>query len=644
MRAILETSDRVTLIGAPGVGKSHLAAALGGLRIPFEDVRTEVDFRERLAFALRAESDAASLVHAASLSGRVESLPGTQRADLLILDDVDRVPPAALALLEDVVAPLLLTSRRRLGLPREYLIEVQPLAGDDALTLFEEFALRMRGRPLQDAERDDARALVADLDGIPGALLLAASRLRVLGVRALRHRLQDPMALLRDASTGGRQGSLDALVRWSWETLDDAHRASLQQLSLFAATFTVDVAEELLGEPALDHIAALRDRSLLFQDEDRLRVPRTVRAFVRAEAPERDRTRFAAALLGAIEQSYEPFHADVVAVLREVASEDSVSSTLAFATVELAIAAASRLTVRGPRDAMLAILDPVLAVSARSGAPAARQARAFLARGRLRHASGEDATQDMRLARAIALKFEDAPLMMECQIALAEVDAEPLPDARPGGELGVRWDAVRARHGDRAAAERLAKSPDAVIALEGQLALARRANLADAWTQVDQLAREIDHRGARIEALLALHALGALDASQQRDVLSWAEEVMANELADRLRIDAQAAVLRISPDGFALGDTHVSLKRRHALRRILQALGAQRDTPLDWSALLEAGWPGEQIRAESGAHRVRVAVSTLRKLGLRCLQTVEGGYQFDPAVQVVAERPGESTR
>jgi tetratricopeptide (TPR) repeat protein len=75
----------------------------------------------------------------------------------------------------------------------------------------------------------------------------------------------------------------------------------------------------------------------------------------------------------------------------------------------------------------------------------------------------------------------------------------------------------------------------------------------------------------------------------------------------------------------------VSLERRRPLARILDRLIRERldhpGHPLSWEVVLAAAWPGERVIASAGAHRVRVAVSTLRKLGLReLIQTVEDGY------------------
>ncbi|HHH27385.1 MAG TPA: tetratricopeptide repeat protein, partial [Polyangiaceae bacterium] len=90
---------------------------------------------------------------------------------------------------------------------------------------------------------------------------------------------------------------------------------------------------------------------------------------------------------------------------------------------------------------------------------------------------------------------------------------------------------------------------------------------------------------------------------------------------------------RISlPDG-----SLVDLSRRAVLWRLVEALAAARmekpPRPMDAEALLSAGWPGEAPTGESGLNRVKVALSTLRKLGLReVLCRRDGGYLFDPDV------------
>ncbi len=114
-------------------------------------------------------------------------------------------------------------------------------------------------------------------------------------------------------------------------------------------------------------------------------------------------------------------------------------------------------------------------------------------------------------------------------------------------------------------------------------------------------------------------------------------------LGRALRSSTASAVLRIERDGEAFsvqGGPKVDLSRRAALRRILIALAeAHREAPMDADALFARGWPGQRIRPDSASTRVRVAIATLRKMGLReVLLTREEGYVFDP--NVVVEREG----
>lgn len=75
------------------------------------------------------------------------------------------------------------------------------------------------------------------------------------------------------------------------------------------------------------------------------------------------------------------------------------------------------------------------------------------------------------------------------------------------------------------------------------------------------------------------------------------------------------------------------------LRRLTLHLARQRraapGVSSDVDALLEAGWPGENPQREAGLNRVYVALSTLRKLGLReVLERDEQGYRIAPSVVV----------
>ena len=94
------------------------------------------------------------------------------------------------------------------------------------------------------------------------------------------------------------------------------------------------------------------------------------------------------------------------------------------------------------------------------------------------------------------------------------------------------------------------------------------------------------------------------------------------------------AVLHLDPGAraFRVGDQpSVDLTRRAALRHIVTALVEARGKPLGADDLLAIGWPGEKVVGDAGGNRVRVAISTLRRLGLASvLLTSDAGYFLDP--------------
>lgn len=100
-----------------------------------------------------------------------------------------------------------------------------------------------------------------------------------------------------------------------------------------------------------------------------------------------------------------------------------------------------------------------------------------------------------------------------------------------------------------------------------------------------------------------------------------------------------ALVVERDGRGYAYGARTVSLQRRGNLRRILQALVEKRlsapGCSLTRDEVLAAGWPGERMRADSGALRVYTTIRRLRQGGLgAALVTTDDGYLIDPRVSV----------
>ena len=84
----------------------------------------------------------------------------------------------------------------------------------------------------------------------------------------------------------------------------------------------------------------------------------------------------------------------------------------------------------------------------------------------------------------------------------------------------------------------------------------------------------------------------------------------------------------------------VDLSKRVALRRILLALAKRRQeapgAPLSQREIIEAGWPDERISHAAAVNRVQVALTTLRKMGLRdVILAGEGGYSLRPSMPLL---------
>jgi hypothetical protein len=89
-----------------------------------------------------------------------------------------------------------------------------------------------------------------------------------------------------------------------------------------------------------------------------------------------------------------------------------------------------------------------------------------------------------------------------------------------------------------------------------------------------------------------------------------------------------------------LGGPRVDLSGRDALCRILIRLARARaerpGEPLTAADLASSGWPDRAVERRTGANRVRVALSTLRTLGLRGAVTrCRRGWMLDPSLIVV---------
>jgi predicted ATPase len=144
--------------------------------------------------------------------------------------------------------------------------------------------------------RRPCRRICRRLDGLPLAIELAASRLKVLSLTEIDERLADRFRLLRRVATADvppRQRTLRATIDWSYGLLDEPERCLLRRLSVFAGGFGLDSVEAVCAgggvgeEDVLDLVAGLVDKSLVVRGEHADRARHRLLDSVRDFAAER---------------------------------------------------------------------------------------------------------------------------------------------------------------------------------------------------------------------------------------------------------------------------------------------------------------------------------------------------------------------
>jgi predicted ATPase/transcriptional regulator with XRE-family HTH domain len=288
---LLRHHRSVTLVGAPGIGKTSVALEVGW--------RVGEEYRHGACFVPLAEVSESQSVTAAVVqrlglaeqAGRrglddlvIQAL--RNQAMLLVLDNFEHVLDAApfveRLLLKAPCVRVLATSREALGLAEEEEYALRPLAfpdpfgePDDAASYpaVELFVMRSRlVRPDFALDAGNVRPVVdicSRLDGLPLAISLAAAASKLLSpldiVRSLGRRLELPVDMLTGPHVDRR---LTAALDWSWDLLQPSQQALFARLGVFAAGYSLAAVENVCaeradGEDLLPDLAALESKSLI---------------------------------------------------------------------------------------------------------------------------------------------------------------------------------------------------------------------------------------------------------------------------------------------------------------------------------------------------------------------------------------------
>jgi predicted ATPase/DNA-binding SARP family transcriptional activator len=303
----LRIGGSVTLCGPAGVGKTRLALEAARVVAAAGGARDGVWWCDLSAVSADQGHDAVVRAAAATLGASsgagvplVDRLVGFLASkDLtLVVDNCEHVagPVAELAAALLQAAPrvgLLATSREPLAVAGERVIEVRPLADDDAIRLFGDRAAAARaGFTIDDRNAKLVADICRRLDALPLALELAAGRLGSVGLEDLARLLEDRFRVLvsnrRDAPD--RHRTIRAAIDSSYEALAEDQQAVFDRLAVFPASFALDAAEAVCAEgpitarDVLGHLSHLVARSLVLADADsggavRYRLLETLRSY-----------------------------------------------------------------------------------------------------------------------------------------------------------------------------------------------------------------------------------------------------------------------------------------------------------------------------------------------------------------------------
>jgi predicted ATPase/DNA-binding SARP family transcriptional activator len=290
---LLGSTRLLTLTGSGGTGKTRLALQVASAQMG--------EFRDGIFFvALESVSEpdliASAIVEAIGVEPGVEApeirLIGhlRDRQLLLVLDNFEQILAGAPFVSRLLSAAhglkIIVTSRISLRITGEQELEVPPfglpdtatdrttdrIASSDAVRLFVERAKAVNpGLALSDDNAAAVAEIAVQLDGLPLAIELAAARVRLLPIEALRARLGDRLGELTDAPRDwpARHQTLGAAIDWSYKLLDEPDRRLFERIAVFTGGGSLTELETVcgpasdLGRDVLSGLRSLVEQSLL---------------------------------------------------------------------------------------------------------------------------------------------------------------------------------------------------------------------------------------------------------------------------------------------------------------------------------------------------------------------------------------------
>ena len=309
-----ENCRLITLVGLGGSGKTRLALQVLEQYGALFGEGTAVIF---LSHVTQADYLVPAILDGLNLELHGRAAPQEQlinylrhKKTLLVLDNFEQLLTAVdniTYILQQTNVKLIITSRRRLNLSHEWLIDVAGLTypatlapphkstshielaqDNSAVQLFVQTAQRQQPRFQLTPTNNPAIIRICHLvEGLPLAIELAATWIRTLTPTAIVAEIERNLDFLstRSANQPPRHRSLRIIFEQSWKNLTPNDQQTALQLGLMPASFSRAAAEHIVPQATLSSLANLVDNAFLrLNSEGLFRMHEQLRQFLLLQA------------------------------------------------------------------------------------------------------------------------------------------------------------------------------------------------------------------------------------------------------------------------------------------------------------------------------------------------------------------------